>query len=291
MTDYNRRRFLQTGAIAALAGLMAAPKVNASSTAESIVTGRSFDGTDLSGWDAVLGDGIFSAPGEPPVTDADIATVHQGSYSELQANISKRRIMAHNITVNRMVDATAFSFIHHFGFEFQLPYLPATTNTELNAQTLESGLFIWDGSGTRLDYGLAFQWMLNPWGGGDNFAFGDLRCWTDKEGGQWQKVGELDPVTIWGEGEDDWHEVEMVLDFRRQTTSLKIGGVYYPSQFTAIPKPEDWGTETAPGIQVEIISLWPGDGEGALHKARFKDWYWIWEPYIPYATYLPAVFK
>jgi len=290
MTEYNRRRFLQTGAIAALAGLMAAPRVNASSTAENVVTGKSFGGTDLLGWDTVLGDGIFNALGEPPVTVADIATVHQGSYSELQANIFKRQIMAHNITVNRMVDAAAFSFIHHFGFKFQLPYLPATTNTELNAQTLEGGLFIWDGSGTRLDYGLAFQWMLNPWGGND-FAFGDLRCWTDNESAPWQKVGQIDPTTVWGEGEDDWHEVEMVLDFQRQTTSLKIAGARYPSQFTAIPKPADWGTETAPGIQVEIISLWPGDGEGTLHKARFKDWYWIWEPYSPCATYLPAVFK
>ncbi len=130
---------------------------------------RQYQGTNLSGWEVALGDALYARPGEPPVTISDIETVHETAYSELRANIQRRIIMAHNITFKRIIDNEALQFIHTCTYKFRLPYLPtADTNADLNAQTLEGGIFVWDGSQTRLDYGMAFQWGLNPFSTADN---------------------------------------------------------------------------------------------------------------------------
>lgn len=279
----SRRNFMKLAGASVLGTVIHASQTRADVTpAVTSPNTRTYQGADFSGWDVVVGDGVYAAPGEPPVSGDDIETVHHGNYSELRANIQQRRVMAHNITFKRMVEEDALNFIYYGGYKFRLPYLPATTNTDMNAQTLEGGMFIWDGGDTRLDYGLAFQWMLNPWGGSD-FAFGDVRCWTDLNGGSWQKVGSLPPDTA-------WHELQMVFDFGRKTTALAIDGTYFPSRFTATQKSDEWGTETAPGIQAEILSIYPGEaGSGALHKAEFKDWYWIWEPTHACAAFLPVM--
>jgi hypothetical protein len=231
-----------------------------------------FKGSDFLDWEVALGDGVYAAPGEPEVTINDIETINHGGYSELKANIHKRRIMAHNITFKRIIDEHALDVVHTCGYGFRLPYLPATSNQEMNPQTIEGGLFIWDGSDTRLDYGMAFQWALNPWGGTD-FNYGDIRCWTSDNGGSWVKVGDLTPDT-------SWHTVTFVFDFRRETTEFKIDSIHYPSNFSQTIKPASWGTEIAARLQAEIISLDPGEqGNGTLHIAEYKDWNWIWEPY------------
>ncbi len=279
----SRRTFIKLAGASLFGSLINCNQTNAEVSQEVISTStREYQGADFSGWGVAVGDGIYAAPGEPPVNDDDIETVNHGDHSELLANIQQRGIMAHNITFVRMIEENAFDFVYSGGYKFRLPYLPSTINTDLNAQTLEGGMFIWDGGNTRLDYGLAFQWMLNPWGGND-FEFGDIRCWTDIDGGKWQKVGYLQP-------DISWHELRMVFDFRRRTTSLTIDGKFYPSRFTGTPKPETWGTETAPGLQAEIISIYPGEeGNGTLHKAEFQDWFWIWEPYNSCEAYLPIV--
>jgi hypothetical protein len=193
--------------------------------------------------------------------------------------------MAHNITFSRVMDDAAFEYIHTAGYEFRLPYLPDTGNTDLNGQTLEGGLFIWDGAATRLDYGLAFQWILNPWGTGVA-EFGTIRCWTDitdDDGDRWQNVGYLEPDT-------SWHELRLVFDCRRQTTALTIDGNHYPCCHTATPKPAEWGTEIAARLQAEIVSLYVCEqGDGLLHKAEFRNWFWLWESYSPCMAYLPIV--
>lgn len=271
MSRTNRRSFLKMAAIGigTLVGIC--------STAALAQRGRQYQGLDFSGWEVVVGDGIYTAPGEPPVSQNDIATTNYGSYTELTANIQKRRIMAHNITFKRIEDSTAFDFIHTCGYKFKLPYLPSTSSIDLNAQTLEGGIFIWDGSKTRLDYGAGFQWLLNPY---VTDKFGDIQSWTEQNGGTWKTVGSLIPDT-------SWHEVKLLLDCQRQTTSLTIDGNDYPSFFTRTPKPSTWGTETAGRFQAEIISIDPGEQEsGALHKADFRDWTWNWEPY---RVFLPII--
>jgi hypothetical protein len=238
---------------------------------------KRYQGRDLSGWEVVLGDALYARAGEDPVTLDDIDTVHAGSYSELYANVRRRVIMAHNITFKRIVDDEAFQHIHTATFPFRLPYLPvADENADLNAQTLEGGLFVWDGGGTRLDYGIAFQWGLNPWD-----RFGEVRAWTDANGGEWAAVGHLEPDT-------EWHEVKMAIDYPRQTTALWIDNAHYMTRYTATPKPETWGTETAARLQVEIVSIYPEPrGLRAMHRAQFRDWTWDWERV--YCTSLPLV--
>jgi hypothetical protein len=191
--------------------------------------------------------------------------------------------MAHNVTYLRIPDVLGLSYIYTGGFQFRLPFIPEMGNFELNAQSLEGGMFVWDGAATRLDYGLAFQWILNPWDTEDA-KFGTMRCWTDTGDGQWDNVGYLEPDTA-------WHEVKLVLDIQRQTTAFLIDGSHFPTCFTSTPKPADWGAEIAPGLQVEIVSLYPGEVNGALHKAEFRDWYWNWESYNPCTVFLPVVKK
>jgi hypothetical protein len=57
-------------------------------------------GTNLVDWAVALGDSTYSAPEEPAVTAADIDTVHTNDYSELRADMSRRRIMAHNNVIH-----------------------------------------------------------------------------------------------------------------------------------------------------------------------------------------------
>lgn len=281
----NRRDFFKLLGMAA-AGSLVGYQRNAVDMRPADVSpmAASYQGADFSGWEVVVGDGVWAAPGEPPVDDNDIETVNCGDYSELRANIQARRIMAHNITFRRIIDERAFDYVHTCGFAFRLPYLPATSNIELNGQTVEGGIFIWDGRDSYLDYGIAFQWMVNPWGG-DDFSFGDIRCWTDRDGGSWAKVGALQPDTL-------WHDVKFVLDCQRETTALTIDGIRYPSSFTGTTKPETWGTEIAARLQAEIISLYLGDaGPAVQHVVEFADWYWSWELNSACRVYLPLVLK
>jgi hypothetical protein len=267
----SRREFLKIGGGSSLAPLLASPV--------GAPLSRAYHGTDLAGWDIVVGDGLYAASGESPVTLDDIETVNYGTHSELRANTRKRRIMAHNITFKTIIERTAFEYVHICGVKFRLPYLPSTERFDPNAQTLEGGLFIWDGSGTRLDYGLGFQWMLNPWMN----IFGEVRAWTDTNDGQWERIGQLVPDT-------QWHEISIVVDFSRGTTAMKIDDRRYPSCLAATTKPETWGPETAARFQVEIINLYPEPLDiRATHRAEFKDWSWVWEPQNTCRSFLPFV--
>jgi hypothetical protein len=265
----SRREFLKIGGGSSLAPLLALPI--------GAPLSRVYQGTDLAGWDVAVGDGLYTPPGEPPVTLEDIETKHYGTHSELRANIQKRRIVAHNITFKRVINQTAFEYVHICGFKFRVPDLPSPER--FDAQTLEGGIFIWDGSGTRLDYGLAFQWILNP----RMDSFGEMRAWTDTNDGQWERIGHLVPDT-------NWHDIRIVVDFQRETTAMKIDERRYPSCFAAITKPETWGPETAARVQVEIINAYAEPPNiPVTHRAEFKDWSWVWEPQNTCRSFLPFV--
>jgi hypothetical protein len=220
-----------------------------------------------------LGDAIYARPGENPVTIADIANLHPNmTYSELRANINRRIIMAHNITFKRIIDPAALNYIHTCTFYFRLPYLPTKDEAATqNAQSIEAAIFVWDGATTHRDYGMAFQWGLNPWN-----EFGYIRAWTNKTlEGTWENTGSiLTPNT-------NWHQAKFVIDFKRQSTAFLIDGKRYFTQFTKTPKPSTWGKEVAARFQVEIVSIYPEpSGIKAMHKAQFKDWTWLWEPAV-----------
>lgn len=238
---------------------------------------REYAGTNLSGWEVVLGDGVYAAPGEPPVNSGDIETVHYADCSKLRANILVRKIMAHNITFKRIIDDGALDYVHLSRYQFKLPYQPSRSNPGLNGETIEGHLSIWDGAQTRLEYLVAFQWIVNPWA--ENY--GDIRVWDPP--GVWTRVGTMDPDTQW----DVWHAVEMELDVRGGRSRLAINGVPYPSSLVSLSHP-DWGDEIAARLAAEIISLYPGEGNGALHEACFGNWTWSW---TSRKVYLPAVMR
>ncbi len=277
MQQASRRDFLKLTGAGALGGLFG-PAHSLGLDQQEALAPREESGADLTGWTVVLGDGVYAAPGEDPVTIDDIDTVHDGTASELRANISQRRIMAHNITYRRIRDSSAFEFTHLFECAFRLPYLPAIGNGDENAQTFEGGLFIWDGITTRLDYGLAFQWGLNPYE-----RFGEMRCWTDSSDEHWQPVGHFQPDTA-------WHHLQLILDFQRQATGFAIDGRRFPSQFVAIPKSDSWGAAISAGVQLEVISIYPGEtGAGARHRALVRDWRWQWIDADAYQAHLPFI--
>lgn len=227
-----------------------------------------YQGSDFTGWELALGDGLYAAPGQQPLSLSDISTQHFLSHSVLQANTQLRGVMAHNITFQRIVDPNAFTYVHHCEYEYRLPYIPVTNGWPNNGQTLEVSFFVWDGGQTRLDYGMAFQWILNPW----LSSYGAIRIWADTNGGEWQNIGYMQPDTA-------WHQMQLVIDYQQQTTALRIDGQYYLSRFAATPKPATWDNQTAARLAAEVISLYPGNNSVApMHIAEFRNWRWSWLP-------------
>ena len=224
---------------------------------------RSENGADLDQWEVVVGDGLYHAPSEAPVNPSDIATISSGSASAVRANISNRRIMAHNITFKRIIDTSALTSYQEAGYQFRLPYTISTGNTDYNGQTVEGGLFIWDGQNTQLDYGLAFQWVINPW----DPAFKTINYWA---GTGWQPLTVLEPDT-------NYHTVGYKLDMVGKTAWLILDGTQYPQNiFSETPK-TGWGIEVASRFQAETISIFPSSvGSVPGQEVSFKNWNWDW---------------
>jgi len=268
---FSRRDFLKLIPPTLLAGLWSKRSV-ASAQAAFTKPGINLHGKDFEGWTVDLGDALYSRPGEALVDITDIETVHLGKYSELRANIKRRIIMAHNVTFKRIIDENVIHYSHECAYQFRLPYLPRPVVTdEWNAQTLEGGFFVWDGANTRLDYGTAFQWDLNPWG-----DFGTIGIWTaNSDAGQWVTVGRLKPDT-------NWHHISIVVDVSSETATLVIDDTQYSAGLSKTTKPDSWGTEVAARLQAEIVSIYPEpSGLKAAHRAQFRNWKWHAKPVHP----------
>jgi len=235
-------------------------------------------GTDLSAWTMTLGDGLYAAPGEAPVSKADIETIHHTTHSELRANLQRRQIMAHNLMYKKVIDPTVVDHVHFCFYEFRLPFLPTKGNSEDNAQTLEGGFSLWDGATTRINFNSAFQWVLNPYRDA-----GTVRVWTTVDSGSWQPAGVL-PV------DTEWHRVLFLIDYQYQTGSLTIDGIPYLTTPSTNRGPSGWGRDISATLAAEIISIYPGGGAyGALHRAEFRNWRWAWIPNTQARTFLPLI--
>lgn len=262
-----RRQFLtMSGGAAVATGLGVLGQHEPVAAAVDSTPSSLLSGSDLTGWETVLGDGLYTAAGQASVNLGDIATAHSGTHSTLRANVARRGVMAHNITYKRQVDASSFDTAHVAQYAFRLPYMPTTGAWPDNAQTAEGGFFVWDGPTTRLDYGVAFQWVLNPW----MPTFGSIRTWT---GSHWITTGFLTVDT-------DWHTVSMTFDPRHSAAALTIDATPVPAALTVTPK-IGWGTEVAARLQAEMISLWPGNNQVApSHRLEVRDWTWARYPYL-----------
>ena len=255
-----RRKFLASTASAStllLGGSVLAPA--AASAQASLATGA-----DLTGWRTVIGDGVWVGPGQSEVTLDDIRTQNLGTHSLLEANIHERGVMAHNITFDRFSAPDGMTKTHTAEAEFRIPTVPTTDNWDYNAQTLEIGVFVWDGETTRSDYGVAIQWVLNPW----IAEFGDIRAWAmTANGPEWQTVGYLEPDT-------EWHS------FRCQyrpgaVANIRIDNDNIDVAETVTEKSPTWGNTIDGRFQLEIVSVWPGQNPTVpAHSAEFRNWAW-----------------
>ncbi len=227
----------------------------------STIRPRSFEGQNLSKWEVTLGDGNYGAP----ITSDDIETTHHEGLSELVANRHNRSdIQVHNITFFRVIDNRALNcYVHTASYEIRLPYDLGAG--EERGTSVEGGLFIWGGQQDRLDYGLAFQWLVDPMNAED---FGALRTWN---GESWVRIGQKTP-------DAQWHQVRFVFDHQGQATGLWLDGQPLPTQHSATDRP-DFGPEVAARLQVETISAFPGEqGAGSVHRVQVRNWRWNWEP-------------
>jgi hypothetical protein len=287
----SRREFLKLTATAMFGSTIGLYAANAN--AKDDVSGarpldHEYQGSDLDGWEVIVGDGNDTLPGEPPVSLDDIETINYGTYSELRANIQERGIQAHNLTFYKKIDDQAIESIHVCEYQFKLPFMPSVNNQDFNGQTVEGGFNIWDGATTRANYSVLFQWMVTPYPNAF-WDLGDIRCWRPKfvdDPEPWQKVGTLTPDT-------DWHTLRIVADFQRGTSRMTIDELIFPSCLVKTAGPPDWGTEIAAWIAAEIISVNPHDPEpdrGFLHKSHFRNWSWRWQSYNACtSTFLPMI--
>jgi hypothetical protein len=229
-----------------------------------------FSGASLEGWDMVVGDGLYAASGEAEVNTDDTETNHYLDASVLKANVQRRVIMAHNITYKPISDTEITSYIHEVGYEFRLPYLPSISEPNQAGQTLEGGFFIWDGATTRLDYGAAFQWIVNPWSN----DYGKLFTWRADASGMraWQPVGFVQPDT-------NWHRLDIRLDIRDKRATLKIDDtVIVDNEAFAQEVKPDFDDDVTGRLQAEVISIDPRPENEIrrYHSGEFRNWYWRW---------------
>jgi hypothetical protein len=258
-----RRTFLGAMGASTLSTLAVAMQGGSVQGASLALEQVNLAGTDLAGWETVVGDGIYARPGLAPVSISDIATVNHGTHSSLLVNVERRPVMAHNIAFNRLIDNNLFDYTHYSSFEFRAPDLDTSTNPGLKAQTVEGGLFVWDGSGTRRDYGLGFQWVLNPW----DPKYGAIQTWA-MSNSAWRTTAYMEP-------DNEWHRFEARIDHNRNNASLWIDGEQISAAYTNRKKPDFWGTETAARLQVEAISLDPGSAMAApMHTVDVRNWTW-----------------
>lgn len=275
MSGMSRRRFLGVSAWA-VGG--AVPLLRRGRAPDSPAT-HEFGGANLAGWTTAVGDAM--RPGMGQVTDADIETVHFPAYSELRANVTGRAdIMAHNMTYRKEFDPACLEMMHVCEYQFRLPYLPATTNTDLNGQTVEGAISLWDGQGTRQIVVVGWQWIVNPF-----WESGTLNCWTP--GKVWQKVGSR-PVD-----DTEWHTIRLVLDAVRGTAAMQFDGATFPSCAAPHDGPPNFGSDVSATLATEAISIDPGDSllGGKRHEVQFRNWSWVWEPTTRCTTFLPLVRK
>jgi len=221
-------------------------------------------GVNLDNWTVSLGDGNYAAPGESPVSLTDIKTVDGTKKSTLKANILNRRIMVHNITYHKIVEPTAMTDTHVAIYKLKIPYVISTSNIDFNGQTVEGGLFVWDGSDTQLDYGLAFQWVINPF----DVDYKKIRYW---DGSSWQSLG----VSL--EPDNKYHTIEFQLDIPNSEAYLKIDSIAYAQNVFSQTTKIGFGTTVDARFQAETISIYPPvTGTIPSQKVNFKNWSWEW---------------
>lgn len=230
----------------------------------------SLSGPNLSGWTSVIGDGVYVAPGESALADRDIQNDQYDDATVMKANVDRKRAMVHNISFLRSQGGNALRATHRAGYSFRLLALPNEDDPDMAGQTVEGGLFVWDGAETQLDYGAAFQWIVNP----KSPDYGKVFAWRATPEGvrEWRAVGTLTPDTA-------WHRVDVVVSPASGAATLSIdNGSVFVSDALAREREPGFGGDVTSRLQVEIISADPPPGNVArkYHVVAVRDWSWTW---------------
>jgi hypothetical protein len=227
---------------------------------------RDSGAASFAGGVTVLGDGLAVVPPDPPVTNQDIQTLHTSSQTVLTANSFARAVQAHNITYIPVTDTQAMQSAHVASYEFRLPQLPTAPGATLRPETVEGGLFIWDGANTRLDHGAAFQWRVNP----ASPDYGKLYTWrADGVNRFWVEIGRIEPDT-------NWHSLRLEIDPRVRRAAIAVDGIVDSLAYAQEAKP-GFGDDTTARLQIETINALPSPGvAGWRGDAEFRNWRWQW---------------
>jgi hypothetical protein len=228
--------------------------------ARAASAGETLGGANLTGWTTVLGDAVYSRDGTA-VTSADIATSTTRSGTTLRANVDHRAIMAHIISFRSV--PTTLATTHRASYRVRLASVPGLWRGRYLGQTVEGGLFVWDGAASRRDYGVAWQWSLNP----HDATFGDVSVWT---GSGWRFAIHLKPDTA-------SHLVSFTVSPLAGTGSITIDGTSVSTTLSSTTKPASWGNDVTARLQVEAVSMFPaGSSEMPEHRVKVAKWSWSW---------------
>ena len=221
-----------------------------------------FSGEDFSDWNITLGDARYVSSGESDINNDDIETLNFGDQSVLYANIKERSVMSHNITYKKLVSSQMFDVFHKASYQFKIPYQIRTRSVNYIGQTVEGGLFVSNGRESMLDFGLAFQWIINPW----DSNFGVLQYWT---GNSWKYLDKLSVDT-------QYHDVEFELHVRKEEAYMTIDKKRYSLNLFSYTEKSGFGNTMDARLQAEIVSIFPNQVSKPIpsHQVAFKNWNW-----------------
>jgi hypothetical protein len=164
----------------------------------------------------------------------------------------------HNITYLEKSYVNILEGVHTASYSFQIPSLDT-------GRTVEGGLFIWVGGETRLDYGTAFQLIVEK---GDK-DYEKLYYWTGSgPGNEWKYSGKK--VKLYN---DFFYKVTYTVNCNRRDANIIFEGkdefYVFTDIFSETTKDKTWSDITVARLQAECISK-----DGMKYKVNFKNYIW-----------------
>jgi len=240
--------------------------VNVVDKIEYFYKGVQFD-KEKDNWLTVPGDGCEPAIADYQKQYTKYVTLDNNTsskYSQLGCHADQLKIdrgvngKIHNITYLEKSYPNILEGVHTASYSFQIPSLET-------GRTVEGGFFIWIGGETRLDYGTAFQLILDD----TDEKYEKLYYWYAKDGEE-KWIYSDKKVKIYN---DFFYKVTYTLDYNTRYASILFEGkdeFYFISDIISeTTKDKTWTDKTVARFQAESISR-----DGKNHKVNFKNYTW-----------------
>lgn len=212
----------------------------------------------------------LSAICPPDICEAtDILKADFGSFSDINANINRKKIEINAGYSYKLRDTNLFDKLLRYRIRFSLYYLPnMDALSPTNGEDLYVTMQLYDGLGVKgtpkQNYEATVQWKVNRW----NPNYGDIMLWT---GPRVVPIGNLTP---------DLNEHEIILEIDSGSlryTKITVDGAEYlqTDPLYAVYHP-DWGSDMSAWVTAEVINGYHGNlCESAFYwSARYNDWIW-----------------